>query len=179
MNVEFFIKNNWPFGVDLLIDKQFTSLDPQQEKYILLKYKDTISVFKDGVEICEPVQIDTFSKRNIFLASLSFTDLGDQNYKNSYAIIPSIIVYNHFNFPVNVYLNNEKIAVLGSRDTNFKFNYYSQKSKSSIYLDNDQNGFKLTDVIGFSSIEKSSPQVVGQILDKWLRQVHIGKILLV
>jgi hypothetical protein len=179
MNVEFLVKNSWPFSVDVQINgRQLIPLQTGEEKYILLRYKDTISVFKEGRLCSESVVIDNFSKRNIFLSSLTFTDLGDQLYINSYAVIPSVTVFNHFNFPINIYINYEKAAVLYPRDTNFKFSYLAQKTKSSIYLDNDQNGFKLSDTVGFSTIDKNSPQVFGTLTDKYLRQIHVGKILL-
>jgi hypothetical protein len=179
MNVEFLIKNSFPFNVEIQIDdKQLIPLKSEEQKYILLRYKDRVSIFKDGMLILEPIVIESFSKRNIYLSSLSFTDLGDQNYYNSYSVIPSISVFNYFNFPINVYLNYKKIAVLYPYDTNFKFNYYSTKSRSSIYLDNDQNGFKTTDNVGFSTVDKKAPQVYGKLEDKYLRQVHIGRILI-
>jgi len=143
----------------------------------ILKEDDAIFVSTKGGKEGDQFIFTPFTLRHdwkeIEVGAVNYGTDGDNLTRKLYVPISQVMIHNHYIFPVDVYLNGEKINTIGGEDGSG----YLSNSRSIRNYNNLGNGFKLGDEFKFYI--RDTMKIVGSIsLDyKFIKTIHIGTAL--
>jgi hypothetical protein len=93
--------------------------------------------------------------------------------QRSHTDIPGIRVHNRLTIPLDIYYHGNKIGAMGGDDGT---NSPMSGSPGSVYLTNDNNGFRIGDELGFVFHYNGAKYCVVKINDNYMSDLYIGLI---
>lgn len=126
------------------------------------------------IQMFPPHELRGFHK-DLLIGTCAYnsTDGSRQNY-TSYSDISGIYIINHLKIPIDIYYRGNLVAQTGAEDGMT----FLGGSSSTVFFDNNRQGFKLGDVLTFTySLPNDTRKMFSlELNDNYMNEIHVGVI---
>lgn len=121
-----------------------------------------------------PYKMKSFQK-SLLIGTVGYDSTsGSKQHYTSYSDISGIFIVNHLNIPINIHFRGNLVAQTGANDGMD----FLGGSSSTVYFDNNRQGFKIGDVLRFTySLPNNKSHMFDvKLTNNYINRIHVGII---